>query len=156
MDKNNQVEQDKLEQEQRREFERLQMEQRAERQRAEIEQGQDKESGEIEGGSMRRARVERKALVGKVKKGKKNIKTFLLIGRIFASGGLDFAAWMQLVKERPLLTIVVVICLIILIMTVFIGLTVLIMYLFCQSIVGGMVSGITSLFTEVPDFCSYF
>ena len=124
----NREEQDKLEQEQRREFEQLRLEERANQQRVEMMQGQDKESDKTRSEPAERTSLKRKVATGKIKKSKKDVKTALLIIRIFATGGLDFVAWMKLIKQRPFLAIIIVIILILVIVFVLL-LVVAIIYL---------------------------
>ena len=127
MNGESQIEQDKLEQEQRREFYKIQLQERVERRKADVVEEQVEEDKRSRTRAKRQAQV--KAGAAKVKKAKKNINTAQFIIRIISTGGLDIAAWLQLAKERPFLTFMLLISFILLIVFILLTIAAIIFYL---------------------------
>ena len=152
MNQENQTEQDEQEQAQRREFERQQLEARAEQKKAQLADGRNIRGGKA--GTKAENSSNIKTTIDKIKKTKKNVKAGLLIVRIILSWGLDIAAWAQLFKERPVLTVFIVVILILLLIALLVGLAFLVTYIYCSSF--GKLSWVVSLVTDIPDFCKNF
>ncbi len=74
--------------------------------------------------------VKKGAKVDLAKKTKKKTKTVIYIVRIVLSGGLDMIAWAALLKQHPLLAIILVISFILLFVFICLFLVFILMYLF--------------------------
>ena len=115
MDGENQEAQDILEQERRREFEQLRLQDIAQRQKL---------------------KAQAESSNSRIKKSKKKAKTILLIGRIIMTGGFDFKAWFELVKQHPFLALILAISLFLLVIFILLILIALVYFIIDNSLLG--------------------